>query len=401
MSDDFRGHLARDMAPYVCIFGNCEMPDAMFVTTDELNKHILKHHGVQRWICNYCAPNLQEGQLMVFDTAKDWKDHVAESHFPTMPASRLDVFSEMNMSVMVGPIPCPLCDFYTTTVQPELEQHIREHMHSFALRSLPWGIGDDRKDSDAAGFNAKSDLSFSNQEMDVDYLGVSPFDRFPLGTEISHLRLQDEIRNFMKIGRNPWENLPEGTQLYLHQVIESSRSVNYGQKPTEPYNDALMRIYCLLFQLGELVNPSVSSEADDSYTVPKDVVAQIRDYLKIELELFLEVSYNTPLDVTNHESDHGRSSDIGNDGTLIVEEPDTKSMEVQPLMDTESASYVTEKAQILETLSPSGAGSNEIFFKQGTQKCKYCDEISSYFILSSPETPLKTRYSTIMGQLPA
>ena len=159
-----RGHLAADLAPYVCIMDNCQ-EDIMLVTTEDLNNHVRKEHGVERWVCDYCADALQPDVLTIFDTAQDWISHVADMHFKTLAPNRLQELSKLSMRTMVQPMKCPLCEFTVDTVLPEIHSHITEHVHAFALRALPCGVTGDMNFAESGANDADAD---SDRDLDIE-----------------------------------------------------------------------------------------------------------------------------------------------------------------------------------------------------------------------------------------
>jgi hypothetical protein len=159
-----RGHLAGDLTPYVCVMDDCKTPELMFVTTEDLNKHILEEHGSHRWVCNYCAneaDELHRDDTFIYDTAEDWVSHVQDDHLPNIPVSQLQELSPLSQRKFIQPMECPLCDVAVSTIQAELDAHIASHLHSFSLRALPCGLSQDSQVSDTPRFpvNIESETS--------------------------------------------------------------------------------------------------------------------------------------------------------------------------------------------------------------------------------------------------
>jgi hypothetical protein len=129
----------------------------MFVTTEDLNKHILEEHGNYYWVCNYCGDETNElhlDNIFIYDTAEDWVSHVKDDHLPNIPISQLQDLSSLSQRKFVQPMECPLCDITVSTVQAGLDAHIAGHLHSFALRALPWGLSQGSHGSDTPGSSA-------------------------------------------------------------------------------------------------------------------------------------------------------------------------------------------------------------------------------------------------------
>ncbi|KAJ8130542.1 hypothetical protein O1611_g3084 [Lasiodiplodia mahajangana] len=160
--DKWRGHVARDLCPYICVFENCESPEEMFASSYEWMLHMARFHSETEWICRKCtrhsAPDTRDISIS-FQTPKILEEHLLSSH------SLLDT-SELGLLVDAGKrmtgiqkAKCPLCrpglvtherdkdDDNTTPppiaghqtglIQLEEDEHIATHIHEFALRSFP------------------------------------------------------------------------------------------------------------------------------------------------------------------------------------------------------------------------------------------------------------------------
>lgn len=144
---------------------DCKTPELMFVTTEDLNKHILEEHGSHRWVCNYCADEADElhrDDTFIYDTAEDWVSHVKDDHLPNIPVSQLQELSPLSQREFVQPMGCPLCDVTVSTVQAGLDAHIAGHLYSFALRALPWGLSQGSHESDTPRFSANIESETSH-----------------------------------------------------------------------------------------------------------------------------------------------------------------------------------------------------------------------------------------------
>lgn len=130
----------------------------MFVTTDDLNKHILKEHKIHRWICDYCTDRDDKehyNEIYVCDTSDAWVAHVMRKHLTNISRTQLENLAPLSRRDYVKPMECPICGFQVRDAQPELHPHIKEHLHSFALRALPWGILEGSQASNTAQFSPK------------------------------------------------------------------------------------------------------------------------------------------------------------------------------------------------------------------------------------------------------
>ncbi|USP74753.1 hypothetical protein yc1106_02027 [Curvularia clavata] len=119
--------------------------DEMYLTAESLLAHMFERHSVIRWTCDYCAydaskrnESTYEGPQQ-FDTAEEWRSHIAAKHGDMKLSSQLATLGELNKRPMIGPLACPLCQFTTDSVDTEIDDHILQHLHEFALRALPEG----------------------------------------------------------------------------------------------------------------------------------------------------------------------------------------------------------------------------------------------------------------------
>lgn len=137
-----RKHLAGDLRPYTCIIADCPYPDRLYVDRSDWMTHVQNDHP-PRWECLPCRNAIERPPL--FTSLDEFLKHTKQSHD--------DIISEDMYSTLVVAstrpasfemTQCPLCDQEGQVDSKELIDHIAEHMHSFSLRSLPWG----RNDSD-------------------------------------------------------------------------------------------------------------------------------------------------------------------------------------------------------------------------------------------------------------
>jgi hypothetical protein len=137
----------------------------MYLTSDELLKHMLSQHGVVRWVCDHCATKSAADETFIFSSFEDWEGHMRREHASVSTASQLLSLSKVSQRRMLEPQKCPLCGYAAEHSSSTLDDHITKHLHGFALRCLPWGTGGD----DADSVNAKSaDASHSSDAIDED-----------------------------------------------------------------------------------------------------------------------------------------------------------------------------------------------------------------------------------------
>lgn len=148
--------MAQDLIPYSCIVEDCDRPDEMYPTADDLLIHTLEKHSEPRWTCDYCAFGVRDENdtskkaLRIFDNAEDWKTHVISAHQDRVPAEQCDKLAQLNKRRMLGPLSCPLCEFVSETMDASIDDHILQHLHHFALRALP----ENRNEADDEGSRA-------------------------------------------------------------------------------------------------------------------------------------------------------------------------------------------------------------------------------------------------------
>lgn len=129
----FRKHLSKYLCPYTCIATNCPTPHVLYYTRASWGDHVKEQHP-KTWKCQLCdGPG-----NTVFHTDEELLEHVSKEHMDSFPASLLGTVRLWPSSPFIGLESCPLC--YETGPQdaPSLIDHVLEHTHSFALRSLPW-----------------------------------------------------------------------------------------------------------------------------------------------------------------------------------------------------------------------------------------------------------------------
>lgn len=99
-------------------------------------RHVEKEHQ-QCWQCPPCT--VPGKAPRVFPTVDGLISHLADAHCDTIgEAQHSTIVANAARPVPSGTSSCPLCDSTGSADSSELLDHIAEHIHSFALRSLPW-----------------------------------------------------------------------------------------------------------------------------------------------------------------------------------------------------------------------------------------------------------------------
>lgn len=160
-----RGHVAQDILPYMCVFEDCKTPEEMYLTSDDLLKHVQDHHSTLQWVCSQCARSQDPDQsrFSTFHTMAAWQAHTRAAHKSLVPDSSLASLAKFSEARVLEPVSCPLCAYSSAGVQKTLDQHIIQHIHEFSLRSLPWGTREDDAKTVSNTRTAESDsTSFSD-----------------------------------------------------------------------------------------------------------------------------------------------------------------------------------------------------------------------------------------------
>ncbi|KAH8880195.1 hypothetical protein GQ53DRAFT_546604 [Thozetella sp. PMI_491] len=194
----WRGHVAEDLSPYVCVFAECETPDALYGTTDEWKAHLSKCHSVAHWVCATCChtSTTPEQDEFQFDRETEWHAHMWSRHPGQFDEAELPILAEASQRTMVQPVSCPLCPHSYQLMQVEVDDHIAQHLHSFALQALPWeALGPDSNESirTRASVGSREQHPLAVSEM----LGIvdDDDDDDPWGDAIN---LPDLVKNIMK-----------------------------------------------------------------------------------------------------------------------------------------------------------------------------------------------------------
>ncbi|KAK2590082.1 hypothetical protein QQS21_012243 [Conoideocrella luteorostrata] len=132
----WKKHLMTDIAPYTCIIEDCPTPDRLFVTRAEWDQHTRNDHQK----CWQCLPCTTIGKApLVFPSVETFMEHLRGVHSDTINEEQYStLIPESARPVPTGISCCPLCNSNGPADSPILLNHIAEHLHSFALRSLPW-----------------------------------------------------------------------------------------------------------------------------------------------------------------------------------------------------------------------------------------------------------------------
>ena len=150
-NNSHRGHVAQDLQPYSCILEDCPVPEQLFGSSKELQSHMEQAHSSDKWMCYDCSDTPQ-----IFDSPAVYERHLLDSsnHANSFTAAQLPLLVENGKTPVVPSFEiCPICHWSQRHVDFEdnfgkqsdirhnrstkIDDHIAEHLHSFALQALP------------------------------------------------------------------------------------------------------------------------------------------------------------------------------------------------------------------------------------------------------------------------
>ncbi|KAI8723794.1 hypothetical protein NCS52_00236200 [Fusarium sp. LHS14.1] len=154
----WRGHVAQDLNPYSCIYQACPDSHDLYATKEEWIKHIRNRHNEERWFCDNCIFESDQDDEFIFDSQELWESHMRSLH--SCPDDRLRLLCRMSKRKLVELAECPLCKRPCSHSRPDEDDHIAEHLHSWALRALPWDLNpDDEASFDSPEMGSENDLA--------------------------------------------------------------------------------------------------------------------------------------------------------------------------------------------------------------------------------------------------
>jgi len=136
----------------------------MYVSSEDWIKHTKDHHANREWICPICDPEES------FEDITEFYLHMrlVKGHADEFPEHQLLTLGELSWNqAPLGFKGCPLCRYseYQDSADENLRIHIAEHIHAFALISLPWKEGFNEQSlavSRFVGGNTNSELLSQN-----------------------------------------------------------------------------------------------------------------------------------------------------------------------------------------------------------------------------------------------
>lgn len=126
--------MAEDVCPYTCIADGCPTPHVYYNTRSALEHHI-RHDHAPTWHCPLCD---DAEDTPIFQNMTGIMEHLHQRHAGSVSDDFLPTLLSWSVRQSMGIDACPLCDSSGPPDSPELVDHVLEHIHDFALRSLPW-----------------------------------------------------------------------------------------------------------------------------------------------------------------------------------------------------------------------------------------------------------------------
>lgn len=150
-----RNHVKKDLDAYICVSDNCTEPYQLYSSSEEWLAHISSQHRT-RWHCT-----ARDHRPILFETRQQFMDHMEVAHPRRFGREQLGFVADSCARALAPTIPnCPFC----SESAGNLDAHVRQHLHYFALQSLPWPE-DSTRDTDHASINA-SDNSSTSEGLD-------------------------------------------------------------------------------------------------------------------------------------------------------------------------------------------------------------------------------------------
>lgn len=161
-----RGHVRDDLLPYTCFYDPCLGNKNFFAKRADWILHLKHEHSVNRWICEDCPVLPSDPTLPTFTTVQDWASHREIVHEERLEGSELRLEARMSERMVLDPVHCPLCPHAPYKMNLEEDDHIANHLQTFALKALPWH-SDKRFNADDANLfpGSASSSKFSAQDV--------------------------------------------------------------------------------------------------------------------------------------------------------------------------------------------------------------------------------------------
>jgi hypothetical protein len=144
----------RDLAPYICVFENCNKPQHQFQTSNAWITHIMREHMPVEWTCfmHKSGSILSSTDKHVFRSEDDYIQHMYQNHGETLAEKQLPTLAQLSQRATTDVFKmCQFCGGFPEDdpkileskedpdkLQHALQKHVRTHLQSLAMISLPW-----------------------------------------------------------------------------------------------------------------------------------------------------------------------------------------------------------------------------------------------------------------------
>lgn len=274
-----RGHVAQDLNPYSCIYQKCSDSHNLYATKEEWTKHIKSQHNEERWVCDDCIFESDQDDEFIFDSQELWESHMRSRH--SCPDDRLVLLSSMSKRKLVELAECPLCKRPCGHSRPDEDDHIAEHLHSWALRALPWDLNpDDEASSDSPEMGSENDLArmsdmseLSEDEMD----GITATISDAIEREMSRWRHEDftgsarlhDLTKDFEVLIEKWtahsrlDTQNEAALQHLMTINQARAQLCHASELTAQQRQEMEDNLCITIELGIEYMTGVLSEAEE------------------------------------------------------------------------------------------------------------------------------------------
>lgn len=208
-----------------------------------------------------------------------------QTHIASFSLTQLPALSRVSQRNMLDALSCPLCAYTTDIARPDLDDHILQHLHEFALRCLPWVVNY----SDGGSITASSSYgchssAFSWGDSDNGKLDYPDFSAAEC--------LADLLTNMVDTGNRLKESdLPESiriSSLFEHagiwdRIDSANKNLRTHLKSLSTPRDPLGEIWgSYILRIGEIFRQL--SKVNYDITDAMEVAKEAKEMLGVELD---------------------------------------------------------------------------------------------------------------------
>ncbi|UNI19460.1 hypothetical protein JDV02_005642 [Purpureocillium takamizusanense] len=148
-------------------------------------------HSKERWVCDECTFESAQDDEFIFDNQQRWESHMRSSH--QCSDDLLTFLGSMSKRTLSELAECPLCKRPPRRMRPDQDDHIAEHLHSWALRALPWNLSpNDEVSCDSPNAGSGSEIARSDMVEDEDNSKAATISE-TIEREITHWKHENHI----------------------------------------------------------------------------------------------------------------------------------------------------------------------------------------------------------------